>query len=1120
MSEDDGQHESAAEASSADHNAPDQDTAAQDTVDQHNPTTTAEETLHTSATPMEVSPASAVNNEADQAGAEEHTADHNNPSTSTSTSRSEGALAPSVTARKTSSAPVGTTSAGSTAANVESSAATSSSSAKPSSVVPFVPDSFRSELYFLMVRFLESDKRTAPTADMLAKALERDRLLTPRYDWTGAAHAKTFEDVRSESGPVGADHLIRLCYRMSESLGEPAPGVRTLLGRGAGAARRRTGHPMKTLMHSQMGLVTPLAAPRPWHLRLAKQMRKLRRTLGHLSSVYCLLFDRTGKFAFTGADDLLVKCWRVHDGRLVHTFRGASSEISDLAISHDNRLLAAGSCDKVIRVWCLRTASPVAVLTKHTAMITAVNFCPRGQYLASTSGDGTVSFWRFSYNEHEQAIFDEAPTRYHEKIRPGQAQMICASFSPGGVFFCVGSADHHVRVYQLNGEEPKRILEEEAHDDRVDSIQWSNTPAKLRFVSGSKDGTARIWTYRGRRWSTLVLNMRTGDNTEPVVAAKSGNAPASSSSSRAPSGPANTQQPAGERVTMVAWTLDDSVVITAVSDRSLRLWDANSGALRRTLTGHEDEVFVLEPHPFARNLLLSAAHDGQIIVWDLDEGRALFRHKNVVEDLGGHGAVYDAKWTPDGLTVCATDSHGHVIFLGHGSAERYNKLPVELFFHTDYRPLLRDSFHNVVDEQTQVPPHLLPPPFLVDSEGSPYPGYIQVSFRITKIHPFSRDFSLFAFLRQVHVPGRERMGEGEAMLPMDQQQRDHQQEQEQRQRQDGRENRRSQNRGPVQAQGALQNVGLPQGGRVQGGLGDVLPAARAQNQAPVEQGPAAPLVAVAEPAAPQDGGPVAGPSVGRPDVPLDPVAVAAAVQHSQSRRILTEKDCNGREVQDHLGHMADLAEAEVAAFMAQSDPAAVAAADHDYARAMAAKEKARKLAAKAGGGRRNRARRAQEDEEEEEESEPEEQAADDAAARDSSSFDESDLSSMESTTEEEMSDDHSDWGSGPDEDKESSPQRKAKVITPDKKKAKKDKKRSAAQKCRETLLMRPSDISEDYMPSPWLSESIPKKTPYFPQIGDILVYFKQVSTFCGFSYYSLLQHYLKCAFLLRATKNT
>jgi hypothetical protein len=47
--------------------------------------------------------------------------------------------------------------------------------------------------------------------------------------------------------------------------------------------------------------------------------------------------------------------------------------------------------------------------------------------------------------------FDPEPTRYHEKMRPGGAQMICAAFSPGGLFLATGSADHHVRVYMMDG---------------------------------------------------------------------------------------------------------------------------------------------------------------------------------------------------------------------------------------------------------------------------------------------------------------------------------------------------------------------------------------------------------------------------------------------------------------------------------------------------------------------------------------------------------------------------------------------------------------------------------------------------------------------------------------------
>lgn len=53
------------------------------------------------------------------------------------------------------------------------------------------------------------------------------------------------------------------------------------------------------------------------------------------------------------------------------------------------------------------------------------------------------------------------------------------------------------------------------------------------------------------------------------------------------------------------------------------------------------------------------------------------------------------------------------------------QIPKELFFHTDYRPLIRDSNNYVLDEQTQTAPHLMPPPFLVDVDGNPYPPSLQ-----------------------------------------------------------------------------------------------------------------------------------------------------------------------------------------------------------------------------------------------------------------------------------------------------------------------------------------------------------------------------------------------------------
>ena len=41
-------------------------------------------------------------------------------------------------------------------------------------------------------------------------------------------------------------------------------------------------------------------------------------------------------------------------------------------------------------------------------------------------------------------------------------------------------------------------------------------------------------------------------------------------------------------------------------------------------------------------------------------------------------------------------------------------------------------------------------------------------------------------------------------------------------------------------------------------------------------------------------------------------------------------------------------------------------------------------------------------------------------------------------------------------------------------------------------MLKPGDqITDQFIPSPWLAESIPRKSPFFPQIGDILMYFKQ-----------------------------
>uniref|UniRef100_A0A4W6D0T8 Bromodomain and WD repeat domain containing 1 n=1 Tax=Lates calcarifer TaxID=8187 RepID=A0A4W6D0T8_LATCA len=586
------------------------------------------------------------------------------------------------------------------------------------------------QLYYLISRFLT----TGPcrrAAEVLASELEEYQLLPRRLDWLGNEHPRTYEDVVAANRHIAPDHLLQICKQIGPLLDKEVPscvpGVHSLLGSGK-QSMLRTPKDCDSVwfkassyaaLHRGRPPERPLNCKNPPPLVKVHRGRELtgvhrfssinpvsnyehmrlhRRILGHLSAVYCIAFDRTGLRIFTGSDDCLVKIWSSFDGRLHSTLRGHSAEITDLAVNYENTLIAAGSCDKTIRVWCLRTCAPVAVLQGHSGSITSLQFSPFAKgskrYMLSTGTDATVCFWQWDVNNIN---FSDRPHKFTERPRPG-VQTVCSSFSPGGIFLATGSTDDVIRIYYLGSGSPEKISELHEHTDKVDSIQFCHSGE--RFVSGSRDGTARIWKLHQRQqWRCILLNM-------------SATLPGEEESYFKP------------KVTMVAWDRHDNTVITAVNNHLLKVWNSYTGQLLHILKGHEAEVFVLEPHPFDPRIILSAGHDGNVFIWDLLRGTNTQHYFNMIEGQG-HGAVFDCKFTPDGQRFACTDSHGHLLIFGFGSSKPYEKLPDQVFFHTDYRPLIRDANGFVLDEQTQQAPHLMPPPFLVDVDGNPHPPRYQ-----------------------------------------------------------------------------------------------------------------------------------------------------------------------------------------------------------------------------------------------------------------------------------------------------------------------------------------------------------------------------------------------------------
>lgn len=195
------------------------------------------------------------------------------------------------------------------------------------------------ELYYLVAKYLEEGP-CHRSAQLLKQEIEENRLLPQRFDWTGIQHNSTFQEVDHQNRHITANHLKKIVERINELLDRVSPpsvaGVSSLLGAGRQSLLRdyRTNNsglnlqpnPCSSLQLSayrngaQLLPPTDALSRHPYNLCLSlisrensgpltqKQLlptkyyenySKFRRLLGHLSSVYCVAFDRTGRYIFT-----------------------------------------------------------------------------------------------------------------------------------------------------------------------------------------------------------------------------------------------------------------------------------------------------------------------------------------------------------------------------------------------------------------------------------------------------------------------------------------------------------------------------------------------------------------------------------------------------------------------------------------------------------------------------------------------------------------------------------------------------------------------------------------------------------------------------------------------------
>ncbi|KAL5782167.1 hypothetical protein ACOSP7_007196 [Xanthoceras sorbifolium] len=466
---------------------------------------------------------------------------------------------------------------------------------------------------------------------------------------------------------------------------------------------------------------------------MVQKMQNIKRVRGHRNAVYCAIFDRSGRYVITGSDDRLVKIWSMETAYCLASCRGHEGDITDLAVSSNNALVASSSNDCIIRVWRLPDGLPISVLRGHTGAVTAIAFSPRPgsvYQLLSSSDDGTCRIWDARYSQFRPRIYVPRPSDSMTGKNSGSSsiaglqnhQIFCCAFNANGSVFVTGSSDTLARVWNAcktnmdESDQPNHEIDVlSGHENDVNYVQFSGCAVASRFsladsskeehipkfknswfshdniVTCSRDGSAIIWIPRSRRSHVKAARWTQAYHLKVPPPPMTPQPPRG--------GPRQRILPTPRGVNMIVWSLDNRFVLAAIMDCRICVWNAADGSLVHSLTGHTESTYVLDVHPFNPRIAMSAGYDGKTIVWDIWEGIPIR-----IYEISRFKLV-DGKFSPDGTSIILSDDVGQLYILNTGQGESQKDSKYDQFFLGDYRPLIQDTYGNVLDQETQLAPY-------------------------------------------------------------------------------------------------------------------------------------------------------------------------------------------------------------------------------------------------------------------------------------------------------------------------------------------------------------------------------------------------------------------------------